>query len=189
MDFETDGGDHTLTPIFSFDSANFVPSKNSEGDYTGWTLKYVSNQRCDNGKLASDDSGNTPFVFTTRGICDQKATTPVYSDYKSEGCTAEVTVTSHAGCVALDGDAFFEAIEPYMGVIGILIGGLMTFAGAKFLFQLVAAFIGCFVTVVVYGVISNFFFGLKTGTGPKVGLLCVAIALGAGASYAGYKFA
>lgn len=152
-------------------------------------MTYTSNQRCDDGKVTTDKSTDVAFVFTTNGICDKNAKTPVYSDYKASGCTAEVTVTSDAGCIALDGEAFFKAIEPFLGVIFILIGGLMTFAGAKFLLILVSAFIGGFVTIAFYGVISNFFFGLKTGSGAKIGLLCAALALGIGASYAGYKFA
>lgn len=132
LDFDTSS--EKLKPLFSFDSANFTPTKTSDGEYTGWTLKYVSNQPCDAGQVSTTSPpSTTPFIFTTTGICDKSATTPVYSDYKSSGCSAGVTVTSVAGCVAVDGEAFFKAIEPYMGVIGIIVGGLMTFAGAMFL--------------------------------------------------------
>jgi len=98
-----------------------------------------------------------------------------------------MTVTSSAACVAYDGAAFFKAVEPYMGTIGIIFGGLMTFAGAYFLVWLVAGAVGMFVTVFFYAVVSNLFFTIKTGTGAKVGVLILAIALAVGASIAFYR--
>jgi hypothetical protein len=74
-----------------------------------------------------------------------------------------------------------------MGTIGIIFGGLMTFAGAYFLVYLVAGAVGMFVTVFFYAVCSNLFFTLKTGTGAKVGVLILAIALAVGAAYAFFR--
>jgi len=188
VNYGTDGDSNdVLTPVFSFDSANFTPVQDSDDKYTGWTLKYVSNQGCKDGKR--DDTSATPFVFTTTGVCDKSAKSATYSDHTADGCTAGVTITSAAGCVAVDGAAFFKAIEPYMGVIGILVGGLMAFAGAKFLPGLFAATIGVFVTVAFYAICNNLFFTLKTGTGIKVFVLIIALGLSVAASYFGYKFA
>lgn len=65
----------------------------------------------------------------------------------------------------------------------------MTFAGAKFLFPLVGASIGIFAAVFFYGLVSNIFFTIKTGTGAKVFVLILALALGGAASFFGFKFA
>lgn len=83
--------------------------------------------------------------------------------------------------------AVWDAIKPYTGVLLILVGGLMTFAGAKFLFQLISAFVSLIVTIVVYLVISNIFFGVKTHAGWKVALICAALAIGLGAAWVSYK--
>jgi len=63
----------------------------------------------------------------------------------------------------------------------------MTFAGAKFLFQLISAFVTLVATIVFYLVISNIFFGVKTEAGWKIGLIIVAIGIGLGAAYISYK--
>jgi Zn-dependent protease len=104
--------------------------------------------------------------MTVNAICqepakDAKTSAGVWSDYKlTEDCAASVTYTGKAGCVAFNGDAVWDAIKPFTGVILILVGGLMTFAGAKFLFQLVSAVVTLVVTIVFYLTISNLFFGL-----------------------------
>lgn len=133
----TFGSNDTLSPTFSFDAANFVPVKNADKEYTGWTLTYNSNQHCTDGTVAAiNDPKDPPLEFKINCVCDKKAKTPVWSEhtYDPSACKASVTVTHYSGCVVFDGEAFFKAIEPYMGVIGILVGGIMTFAGAKFLF-------------------------------------------------------
>merc|ERR1712166_1375370 len=113
----------------------------------------------------------------------------IWSDHAFDGsCTASVTYTGAAGCVKFNGNAVWEAIKPFSGVILILIGGIMTFYGAKFLFQLVSAFVTLITTAISYLIISNCFFGLETGAGPKIGLMIAAILLGLGAAYASYKF-
>jgi hypothetical protein len=75
-----------------------------------------------------------------------------------------------------------------MGFIFVVIGGLMTFAGAKFLFQLVSAVVTLIVTIAFYLFVSNLFFTITTGSGPKIGLLITALALGLGAAYLSYRF-
>ena len=138
----------------------------------------------------SNDESKPPFTFTINGVCDKSATDSVWGDYAFDpsACKASATVTSQHACVAFNGEAFFHAIEPYMGAIFIVVGGLMTFAGAKFLFQLVSAFICLIITVIFYGVISNLFFSIKTASGAKIGLMVAALALGIGAAYLSYKF-
>jgi len=145
-------------------------------------LTYASNENC---------GGDTPapFVMTINGVCDAKDTKGIWSDHAFDGsCTASVTYTGAAGCVKFNGNAVWEAIKPFSGVILILIGGIMTFYGAKFLFQLVSAFVTLITTALFYLIISNLFFGLETGAGPKIGLMIAAILLGVGAAYASYKF-
>ena len=182
-------GDRVINPMFSFDSANFVPNKNSEGDIdnSGWTLTYTSNQGCDKGEV--DPSGTTPFVYTIHGVCDKAATKLATKNffYNAEKCEAEVTFTTSTGCIAYDGGAFFKALEPYMGTIAIIFGGLMTFAGAYFLMYLIGGTVGIFITVFFYAVISNLFFTVKTGTGAKVGVLIVGLALAVAGAYAFFK--
>ena len=75
-----------------------------------------------------------------------------------------------------------------MGIIFILLGALMTFAGAKFLFYLVAVCIAFFVTIAFYLFFSNLFFGPSTEIGLKVFVLILALAFGGTAAYFGYKF-
>merc|ERR1712195_131813 len=143
---------------------------------------YASNENC---------GGDTPapFVMTINGVCDAKDTKGIWSDHAFDGsCTASVTYTGAAGCVKFNGNAVWEAIKPFSGVILILIGGIMTFYGAKFLFQLVSAFVTLITTAISYLIISNCFFGLETGAGPKIGLMIAAILLGLGAAYASCKF-
>jgi len=131
--------------------------------------------------------------MTVNGVCqepkkDAKTAAGTWSDYKlTEQCAASATYTGKAGCIAFNGNAVWDAIKPFTGVILILVGGLMTFAGAKFLFQLVSAVVTLVVTIVFYLVVSNLFFGLKTTAGPKIGLLVAALLLGIGAAFLSYK--
>jgi hypothetical protein len=80
-----------------------------------------------------------------------------------------------------------DAIKPFTGVILILVGGLMTFAGAKFLFQLVSAFVTMITSILFYTVCSNLFFDAKTAAWLKVIVLLLALALGVAAAYFSYK--
>ena len=90
-------------------------------------MTYASIQQCDNTEK--------PFVFTVNGVCD-KGKAGSWSDphHSGDGCGASITYTGEHGCVFLNGNDLLEAIEPFMGFIFVVIGGLMTFAGAKFLF-------------------------------------------------------
>jgi len=63
----------------------------------------------------------------------------------------------------------------------------MTFAGAKFLFQLLSSFVTLVATILFYLIISNIFFGVKTQAGWKIGLIIVALGVGLGAAYISYK--
>lgn len=105
-----------------------------------------------------------------------------------DSCKASVTYTGKSGCVAFNGNATWNAIAPFFSIILILVGGVMTFAGAKFLFQLVSAIVTLITTIVFYLLVSNIFFDLKTGAGYKIGLMIVALALGLGAAWFSYKF-
>lgn len=126
--------------------------------------------------------------MTINGVCDEKSTSAAWTDYKLDGdCGASVTYTGKQGCVAFNGNAVWDAIKPFSGVLLILVGGLMTFAGAKFLFQLVSAVVTLVTTILFYLVVSNLFFTVKTGAGLKIGLIVVALLLGLGAAYLSYK--
>lgn len=127
-------------------------------------------------------------MFTINGVCDDKDSIGKWSETSKGTCNAEVTYTGKSGCVFVNGLALYHSIEPFMGFIFVVIGGLMTFAGAKFLFQLVSAVVTLIVTTVFYLFVSNLFFTLTTGTGLKVGLLIAAIGLGLGAAYLSYRF-
>ena len=74
-----------------------------------------------------------------------------------------------------------------MGVIGIIFGGIMTFAGAYFIVYLLSGVSAIFVCVFFYAIVSNIFFTVKTGTGIKVTVLILALALAAAAAYFGKK--
>jgi len=80
-----------------------------------------------------------------------------------------------------------KALEPYMGAIGIVFGGIMTFAGAYFIVYLVAGAVYMFTCVFFYAVVSNLFFTAKTGTGIKVTVLILGLGLAAAAAYFFYK--
>jgi hypothetical protein len=146
-------------------------------------LNYVSQENC-----GTADEPPKPFVMTINGVCDSTSTAAVWSDYKLDGdCGASVEYTGKHGCVAFNGHAVVDAIKPFSGVLLILIGGLMTFAGAKFLFQLVSAVVTLVTTILFYLVISNLFFTVRTGAGFKIGLLIASILLGIGAAFLSYK--
>jgi len=175
----------TFTPKYSFLSGNFESVQDLETEkYTGWTVTYASHQNCGTAEAPE------PFVFKINGVCDETSKADVWSDYTfTEGsCAAEVTYTGKSGCIAFNGNAFLDAIKPYTGVLMILIGGLMTFAGAHFLFQLVSTFVAMITTIVLYLIISNLFFGNKTAAWMKVIVLVLALTVGAGAFYVSYKF-
>lgn len=63
----------------------------------------------------------------------------------------------------------------------------MTFAGAKFLFQLVSAFVTCITSIVFYLLISNIFFDAKTADWLRIITLIIALAAGLGAAFLSYK--
>ena len=63
----------------------------------------------------------------------------------------------------------------------------MTFAGAKFLFQLVSAFVTLITSIVFYLVISNVFFDAKTAAWLRIITLIIALAAGLGAAFLSYK--
>jgi hypothetical protein len=97
------------------------------------------------------------------GVCDLIETAGTWTDYKLDGdCAASVTYTGKSGCVAFDGYTFIASIKPFSGAILILVGGLMTFAGAKFLFQLVSAFVTMITSIVFYTLCSNILFDAQT---------------------------
>lgn len=151
----TTEGSTEYTPTYSFTSGYFVPSVNSEtGKWTGWDLKYVSNENC------ADKDPAQPFVMTIHGICDPKGTDAgVWSGHTFDGeCSASVTNTGKSGCVFFNGRAVWKAVEPFTGFILIAVGAVMIFAGAKFLFQLFAAVCNLVCTIVFYLLISNLFF-------------------------------
>ena len=128
-------------------------------------------------------------MYTINGVCEEKDTVGKWSDHKvsDDQCSAQSTYTGKSGCVFVNGLALYHSIEPFMGFVFVVIGGLMTFAGAKFLFQLVSAVVTLIVSTFFYFFISNLFFGLTTGTGLKVGLLIAALALGLGAAFVSFK--
>tara|TARA_B110001450_G_C17618465_1_gene480214 strand:+ start:348 stop:1511 length:1164 start_codon:yes stop_codon:yes gene_type:complete len=174
-----------FTPEYSFLSGNFASTQDEDTEkYNGWTVTYASIQKCSSSTTEAPE----PFVFTMNGICDATAKTGTWSDYTNTAdCAASVTYTGVEGCPKFDGNAFMDAVKPFTGVILILVGGLMTFAGAKFLFQLVSAFVTGITFIVFYSICSNLFFDAKTAAWMKVIVLILALALGVAAAYFSYK--
>jgi len=65
----------------------------------------------------------------------------------------------------------------------------MTFAGAKFLYKLVAAVACAVVFIVFYLIVSNLFFNDETKAWIKYGIMFLAFLLGLGGGFFAYKFA
>jgi len=82
-----------------------------------------------------------------------------------------------------------NAITPFIGAILIVFGGIMTFAGAKFLFLVFAGLVGLLVTAVLFLTCYNFFLDpSKSGMGALIGLLVFTTLVGGAVGYFAYKF-
>ena len=86
-----------------------------------------------------------------------------------------------------------DALDPFIGTILLVIGVFLAFAGAKFLFQAIGAFVFLLTTGLVFMLSYNFLPPDKVSGGGGIALLIgiglVSLALGTAVAYYSYRFA
>lgn len=80
-----------------------------------------------------------------------------------------------------------KAVGPFLGVIAICFGALMTYAGAKFLFIVLSVTVALIVTSLSFLMIFNLFVPITASKGVVGGLLFLCVLIGAGVTFAVYK--
>jgi len=170
--------------LYSFPKGEFagIDDPENEDKTKGFTLTYVSNENC-----TSDASKK--FTFTINAVCDRNGTEKT-TGYKKNVCNAEITHTGKEACAALSFniDDFFTAIGPFLGIILLVFGTAMTFAGNKLLLLAFAALIFLGVTGATFMVVYNLFLSNAT-MGVYVTVAIISSILGGVAAYFSQKFA
>lgn len=168
--------------VYTFDKADFKGYRNSSsssGSTNGFTITYTSEQTC------TDDASKN-YVFTIDAVCakDHSEDPIVYGT-----CTAYLKDSGPDNCkLPINLGAFYDFVNklaPFLGIILILVGIIMTFAGAKFLLLVITALTFIAVTGLVFLVFYNLFLGSNSSQGVMVTVLVIALIAGGAASYLG----
>ena len=163
-----------------FDGINDAVGESGEDTNIGFQLKFKSVQSC----------GDDKFKFTINAYCaDNNSTNNEFSLVSQSECAAEAKYTGPEGCKTrtIDLEKYMSAIAPFIGAILIVFGGIMTFAGAKFFFQVFAALVSLLVAAILFLASYNWFLPETTGKGLLVGVLFVCSIIGMVAGYFAYK--
>lgn len=84
--------------------------------------------------------------------------------------------------------AVLKAVGPYFGVLAIIFGALMTYAGAKFLFVVLSLLVAGLTTGISFLLIFNLFVPVTASKGAVGGLLFACFVLGGIVTFVSYKF-
>jgi hypothetical protein len=108
---------------------------------------------------------------------------------KKNKCNYEFTYSGpHVHATEIPINHALNAIAPFLGIIFIVFGLLMTFWGSKFLFIVFGVIIGAVVTAVLFLLANTLFLGVQSSTGLVIGTVIGCILLGAGTAFLTYKF-
>ena len=134
---------------FKYSFNNAVISLNPS-DSNGWSLVWTSQQQTCGESLSA-------FTVTLNAACDESAYFVQGSKQKSivqqSECSAELSFRGPEACrlVSLDFIPQIQAyISPFVGLMMIVFGILMTFNGAKFIFQVFGGIIMLFATAFLF---------------------------------------
>ena len=188
--------------LYSFKDSTFTGNNVTEGEkvqsdsdedddggvptHDGFTLTFSSQQNCEN---------DAPFIFTLVGKCLSDKSDSKYNTFEAtsqENCAAQAIYYGPDACVdyTFDLQKALDAVTPLIGAFLIVFGGLMTFFGARFIFQVFAFLVFLLVTGIFFLTSYNFFLSDKhTTTTVLVIVLVAGMALGGLVSYGTYKFA
>jgi len=165
-----------------FDGLNEDVGQSGEDTNIGFQLKFKSLQNCGDG----DDK----FKFKLNAYCaDNNSTNNGFSIVSQSECEAEAKYTGPEACKTktIDIEKYMAAIAPFIGAILIIFGGLMTFAGAKFFFQVFALLVSLLVAAILFLASYNWFLPESTGKGLLIGVLAFCSVVGLGAGWVAYK--
>lgn len=180
-------------PVYTFlnadiESLNQLPEQASEtadaNKDNGWTITWTSREAC-----AANDKKK--FTVEVTGLCkaDQAVGTFGTVTEGAEKCSASVTYTGANACgKPIKLIESLKKLAPFIGGIFIVLGLVMTFFGAKFLFQVFGIIIGTVVAAILFLLSYALFLPLDAETGLVAGVSVACIVLGGLAAYFSYRF-
>ena len=177
--------------VYSFGHAQLqLAETEKEMAKFAFMMNFTSDQDC------KTEGGEGKFAVTVQAVCqkpnaDPKATPLVDPKWSTAGlkkCSAVLKVKTEAACIKITDLAAFMVVLKFLGVILIVLGALMTFAGAKFLFYAIAAIIMVGVSGASFVLAFNLFLSSLSGVVQVAGLVG-CILLGCAASYFTYQLA
>ena len=118
----------------------------------GFKMKYVSKARC------KEDSG-VNFEIQIDAKCNKEKDGGILTFDTTEKCGIKYKFEGKEACkkYTIEIEKYMKIIAPYIGAILVVLGLIMTFAGAKFLVQLFSVLVCLFVTSGTFLIIYNFF--------------------------------
>jgi len=147
----------------------------------GWNLNWTSAEKCGDGN----------YTVNVEATCDNKATTPTYqlSTSGSSACMTKFDYSGKEGCVDIHMPiaAVLKAVGPFLGVVTIVFGALMTYAGAKFLFIVLSFLVATITASVSFLMIFNLFVPVTASKGTVGGILAACAILGGVVTFLTYK--
>lgn len=160
-------------------------SNNNNGTYDGWNMVWTSQEAC-------VDDTSKQFTVNVHAKCnhDKNAATTLRDvTPSSDTCNAQFNYEGIEGCVDFHMPimAVLKAVGPFLGIITILMGLLMTYAGAKFLFIVLSLSIAGITTGVSFLVFFNLFIPATASKGVVIGVLLLCFVLGAVVVFLTYK--
>lgn len=111
--------------------------------------------------------------------------------YQDNACEAEITHLGPQNCKSktIDFAKFVDAVSPFLGIILIVGGGGLTFAGAKLILIAFMLLVGLGAAGALFMVTSNLFMPVGSSQGLYIGVLLVCLTLGGILGYLSQKFA
>ena len=180
--------DATGAPLYTFGDAQIETLKQAADvkvPVQGWTITYTSKEKtCGDAKEA--------FVITMTGTCDETATTKstlVAAAGGTTTCAAKVDFVGKEACpTEIPIQKALGALGPFYGVILLVVGSLMCFAGRKFVFIVLGSVIGFVAFAVLFGLSYALFLPVDISTGLLAGVIFVCALIGGALSYGTFKF-
>ena len=111
---------------YSFNGSEIenTPGATADADPLGFTLTYTSEEKC--------TKGDGKFTYTINMVCN-KANDGTFISNEGTDCAASAQLMGKQGCRVIGLGPAVNTVKPFIGAILIVIGLIMTFAGAKFI--------------------------------------------------------